>query len=74
MLDEIFEFKEKYTYRCADSNKDRELATLQKSNIESLIAHLKDRAKAAGIFLRSRDPLAKELWSLKTANAKLRLD
>ena len=66
-LDEVFEFKEKFIYGCADSGEDEELAFVRKSDIEGLIAHLKDEAKATGVCLQGKHPLAKELLSLKVA-------
>ena len=71
LLDEVSKFKDKYIYGCKSSDEDEELSTLRKPDIEGRIAHLKDKAKAASISLRGKDPLAKELQSLRVARAKI---
>ena len=70
-LDEVFEFKKKHIYGCAYSNENREPAIVQKSDIKGQIAHLRDEAKATGICVWGKNPLANELRNLKAARAKI---
>ena len=72
LLDEVFEFKKKYIFGCVDSDEDRKLATLWEFDIDGRIAHPKDKVKAAGISFWGRNPLAKELRSLRAAKAKIK--
>ena len=71
LLDEVFEFKEKYIYGCADLDENGEVAIFRKSDSDGQIFHLKDKAKTTGISLRDRNPLAKEFRSLRAAKTKI---
>ena len=71
LLDEIFEFEEKYIYGCGSSNEDGELSTLSKSGIEGHIDHLKDKAKVPGISFQDKSQISKEIRQLKAMKTKL---